>query len=100
MAYLTSDLGLRNRLAALLGEPHLGAVRFEPEANPGRLAVARVGDGDVGDVEGGFLLDDAAGLARPRRLSLALHQVEPLDDHAVLLDQDRADLAALTAVLA
>src|SRR5580698_10209458 len=45
-----------------LGDAHLAAVIADLEADPGRLAVLGIGDGDVGQVQWRFLGNDAACL--------------------------------------
>ncbi len=55
--------------------------------------------GDVRDVQRGFLLDDAAGLAHGRA-GMALHHVDALDEDTIVLRLDAQDLAGLALVLA
>ena len=76
------------------------SVRLENlGADPDR-GVARIAhDHDVGDVDRGFLLHDAAGLLRAARLGMALDQVHPFDEHTLLLGQHLDDLAGLAALL-
>src|SRR5262245_28906768 len=66
-----------------------------------RRLVASAAQGlDVGCGDGRFLLDDAALLLDTARLGVALHEVQPFDDDAVLLRDDAQDLAGLAALLA
>src|SRR6185312_14197595 len=65
------------------------------------LAVLRVHEGHVGDVDGTRLLDDAAGLVRPGgRALVALDDVQALDEDALLGGIDLQDAAGLAAILA
>src|SRR5262245_4536728 len=93
-------LDVRDHLAARLGDADLPPVWLDAEADAGRLAGRGIGDCDVRDVQRSLFLDDAARLTRAARLGVALHDVDALDDDAVLLRQDGADLAGLAAVLA
>src|SRR5258708_37661025 len=83
--------------ARLLGEADFAAVE-RLEADPGRLVALGIDMGDVRDVQRGFLLDDAAGLAHGRA-GMALHHVEALDGDAAVLRLDAPDPAGLALFL-
>src|SRR4030095_14335390 len=82
----------RHRLVFLLepgagagADPDLDAV-LVPVGDPGRLAVIGAQQLDVGGVDPGLLLGDAAGLAAPLGrpdLLVPLDPVDPLDQHLV-----------------
>src|SRR5690606_24513149 len=82
-----------------LGETNLLAIVEDAEADAGRLAVLRILDGEVRNLDRGFLGNDAAlGL---RRLALVTaHDVDATDERAVLLRANLDDLAALAFVAA
>src|SRR5687767_8972179 len=88
----------RDDLAAPLRETHLAAVGLQPEPDARLLARLRVDDRDLRDVQRRLFVDDAAGLARPTRLLVALDDVETLDVQAVVLGQDLAHAPGLAAV--
>src|SRR5882672_6873981 len=81
------------------GEAHLATVLERLEADLGRLAALGVDMGDVRDVQRGFLLDDAPGLARPRP-RVPLDRVHALHEHAVAAAVDAQNLALLALVAA
>src|SRR5258705_12505658 len=66
--------------AGLPGEADFAALE-RLEADAGRLVALGIDMGDVRDVERGFLLDDAAGLAHGGT-GMALDHVHPLDQGA------------------
>src|SRR5262249_38519393 len=69
-----------------LGTPHLAArvtLANELEPDPGRLAVLRIGQRQIGQVDGGFLADDAAFLLR-RLLLVALDHVDAAHQRAAV----------------
>src|SRR5262249_23690858 len=68
-------------------------------ADPGRLVVLRVDQRDVGHVDGRFLFDYAA-LLLGALAHMALDDVHPLDDDAVLLGHNAQNRAALALVAA
>src|SRR5690349_945677 len=79
-------------LPGTLGEADLAAVVQNLEPDLGRLAVLRIGDRDVGQVDRRLLGDDAALLAR--RLTLvAAHDVDAADERPLLLRHHLDDLA-------
>src|SRR5689334_3781327 len=65
----------------------------------GRIALV-AHEHHVGGVNRRLLFDDAACLLRPARLTVPLHDIEPLDDHGVLVGQHAQHLAGLAALLA
>src|SRR5215217_3063617 len=101
--------GLRHRLVFLLelragagADPDLDAV-LVAVGDPGRLAVVRAQQLDVGGVDPGLLLGDAAGLAAPlgrADLLVPLDAVDPLDQHLVAARIDLEHPAGDPEVLA
>src|SRR5262245_10425051 len=94
------SLCLVHDLAGLAGHADLAAVVQLAHPDSGRLAVRRVQQHHVRDMNRRFALDDAPLahlLARPLVL---LHQVEPLDDDTALVRQDAQHASALAALLA
>src|SRR5579875_536817 len=83
--------------AGALGKAHLPAVIEELVTDPRRLLRFRIDMGDVRDVDRTLSLDDAAGLAGPRR-RVALHHVDALNDDAILRAYDAQHFAALALV--
>src|SRR5262245_1655735 len=94
-SYLVSAIDGRSRT---LGHADL-LVAFDLEADAGRLAVLGVGDRDVGQMDRGFLGDDA-GFLRGRLALMALHDIDTTDDRAVFLRHDLEDFARTALVLA
>src|SRR5512140_510291 len=90
--------GLIELLVAAPADAHRAAL-VEATVTDARRLVAAPADGQhVGEVDGRFLLDDPARLLHPTRFGMALHQVDPLDDHAVLVAEDAQHLACLSAL--
>src|SRR5258708_20851386 len=71
--------------AGLPGEADFAALE-RLEADAGRLVALGIDMGDVRDVERGFLLDDAAGLAHGGT-GMALYHVHPPDEGPHVLPQ-------------
>src|SRR5258708_37824109 len=84
--------------AGLPGEADFAAVE-RLDTDTGRLVAAGIDVRDVRDVEHGFLLDDASGLAHGGT-GMALDHVHALDEDAHVLRQDAQHLAGLALVLA
>src|SRR5690606_15707960 len=82
-----------------LRHAHLLAVLLELETDARRLAVLRVGDRQVRQMDGGFLGDDAAFL-RSALLLVAADEVHTADKGAIFLRHDLEDLAGAPLVLA
>src|SRR5262245_14272006 len=80
-------------LLAVLARAH----EFESDAR--RLAVLRIGDRDVGQVDRRLLGDDAAFLLR-RLLLVALDDVDAAHEHAVIVRTHLDDLAGAALVTA
>src|SRR6185312_1572174 len=81
-----------------LGDAHLGAVRVDLETDAGGFPVL-VGDGEVAQVNGRLAGVDAGFLARGLP-GVATHEVEALNDRALIGRNDLQDLAGLALVLA
>src|SRR5262245_36967966 len=88
------DLGSRT-----LGESDLLAVRLELEADAGRLAVLRIGECDIGQVDRQLLGDDAALLLCGLAL-VALDHVDAAHQRAVLVRAYLDHLAGAALVAA
>src|SRR5690606_6011979 len=82
-----------------LRDPNLGAVFLDTEADTGRLAVLRIGDGEVRQVDRSLFPDEPAFLVL--RLALvADHDVDAAHQGAVFLRHDAQHLASAALVLA
>src|SRR5689334_14059783 len=79
------------------GDAHLATVLEEFVTDAGRLTGFRILMGNVGDVDGAFLLHDAAGIAG-RGAGMALHHMDALHDDAALRAQHAQNLALLALV--
>src|SRR5215831_11237836 len=88
------DLGSRT-----LGYSDLLAVRLDLEADPGRLAVLRIGERDVRQVDRQLLGDDAALLLCGLAL-VALDHVDAAHERAVVVRAHLDDLAGAALVAA
>src|SRR6266581_104275 len=89
-----------NHFAVRLEYPHLAAIVELFESDAVRLAGTRIEQGNVGDVDRHFLVDDAAGLPLHRiGLGVFLDLVDAFDDDLLVIDaaQHRAALALVLA---
>src|SRR5574341_1981521 len=91
---------LLDSLAATAAQTNFLAIaeNFMADAHRGVTLVAH--DHDVGGIDGGFLLQDAAGLLGAPRFGMALDHVDSLDNHPVLVLQHAQDFAGLAPLSA
>src|ERR1044071_6198684 len=81
------------------GDPHLLAVGHDLEADPGRLAVLGVGDRQIGQMDRGFLGNDAAVLRGGLAL-MAFDHMDATHQRAALVSHHLNDFAAAATVAA
>src|ERR1700722_9563164 len=95
LGFFSSAIDLGSRA---LGKSHLLAVRLDLEADAGRLAVLRIGESDLRQVDGELLRDDAAFLLR----GLALVALDHVDaaHHDAALGRAHLDHLAASALVA
>src|SRR5579883_730457 len=96
LGFFSSAIDLGSRA---LGKSHLLAIRLDLEADAGRLAVLRIGEGYLRQVDGELLRDDAAFLLRGLTL-VALDHVDAAHHDAALVRTHLDHLAAAALVAA
>src|SRR5918998_2165543 len=97
-AFLSSASGI-DQISRALGEPHLAPVIQNLESDPGRLAVLRVREGQIGQVDRRLLLDDAALLVHGLAL-VTLDEVDAAHEGAVFLRHHLEHFAGAALVAA
>src|SRR5215472_10659130 len=85
-------------IAAAPADAHAAAVLEVSLAHAHRRVALVAHDHEVGEMDGGFLLDDPRRALRAAWLLMALDQIEPLDQGALLAAQHAQDLAGLAAL--
>ncbi len=94
-ARIMLDEGRRaQRLAHQLGQRQLAAAQVDPELHDAASAIDAAGHGDS-DCRGGATSEDHAAQLRDLRLERARGESHPaVEDRAMVVDQQRRDLAA------
>src|SRR5262249_5604677 len=86
-------------LSRLLGESHLAAIRQSLKPDARRPICLGIDDRDVRNIDGRLFRDDAA-LAGCRLARVALNEIDPAHDRAVVFRNDPDDFTLLAFIAA